>query len=234
MRTLLLASASMLLLGGTAMAQNSASPLSTSASHTSSANARTSMAPRLPGATGDNSGEAYLTRAEAALRRGHTGEAQEMLERAETRFLDRVTTASTASMPDTDPRITDIEQARQALGRGDRKAAMQSIQAAMSAAPPASSATMDMPNSTMPNSTMPNATMPGMGTTGAAATMAPPAGVPTPNQSPSVPPNSLGGIANGVGSAGGTGATAQTNHPMPAYTGPNSGTGQQPNTNPGP
>lgn len=219
MRTMLLASASLLLVAGTALAQNSTgSPMSNSATHTSAANTKGAIAPRLPISADDASINQFLTHAQTAVRRGRTGEAQEALERAETRVLTRSTTASTAGTPDADPRVASIEAARQALGRGDKNAAMQSINAAMTTGESAS--TGSMPMGTMPTGTN---SMP-MGSTG--TTMGATGATPMMNSGPApaagTNPNSLGGIANGIGSASGTGEGTRS-RPQASFSGPGPG-----------
>jgi hypothetical protein len=218
MRTLLLASASLLLIGGTALAQDSNSPLSTKASNTSAANTHGDIAPRLPVSATDDPVNAYLSQAQQALRGGRTGAAQEDLERAETRALDRVTAPAQASVPDNSPRIAAIRQARDDLGRGDRKGALQAIQTAMST--PAATTSAD-------NAATTNTDAPAGGPSTASTPW------PGPAPAAGVKPGTLGGIATSVGSPGGTGADAQTNHPMPSFSGPAQPLVQgEPSTNP--
>ncbi len=160
MRTLLLASAALLLAGGAAVAQNAAgNPKSGTASNTDQANTHSELAPALPSAGATGTSEEYLQRAERAVKANRTGEAQEALERAETRALDRSTAVDAASQPDTSPRVTAIRKALMALGHRDRKGAMDAIQMAMSAPgdaggampmPAASSAPAGEPMGTMP------------------------------------------------------------------------------------
>jgi hypothetical protein len=100
-------------------------PSSTSASNIDRADARSDIAPRLPDPrAGDAaSPEQYLHDAQSALDHHKTGEAQEALERAQTRLLDRSVEQGQTSQPIQDPRVASVEQARQALGHGDAKAA---------------------------------------------------------------------------------------------------------------
>lgn len=86
------------------------------------------MVPALPV---DGSPQHYLRVAREALRAHRGREAEDALERAETRLLDRSTPASAANQPDTAPAITQINQAREALGRRDWQQARQSIESAM-------------------------------------------------------------------------------------------------------
>jgi hypothetical protein len=46
--------------------------------------------------------------------------AQEAMEQAESRILDRAVVATTGDQPSGDPVVAQIEQARQALGNGDK------------------------------------------------------------------------------------------------------------------
>jgi hypothetical protein len=71
-----------------------------------------------------------LTVAVSALQAHHTGEAQEALEQAETMALDRSVPQSEGNSQITDPLVTDIFQARQALGANDLPGALRSTQAA--------------------------------------------------------------------------------------------------------
>ncbi len=130
MRFLLLASAAMLCVSGAAFAQNSASPLSGKASNIAGSSTRSGMAPRFATPAGDNP-DTLLRSAQSALSRGRTGEAQEALERAETRLLDRSTLATEANAPITGPRIDAIRQALSSLGSGDRAGAKAAIATAM-------------------------------------------------------------------------------------------------------
>jgi hypothetical protein len=60
-----------------------------------------------------------------ALATGRTGEAQEAMEMAETRLLDRSTPLFRTDQPSGNPLVAQIEQALHALGNGDRAAAIQ-------------------------------------------------------------------------------------------------------------
>jgi hypothetical protein len=60
-----------------------------------------------------------------------TGAAQEALERAETRLLDRSTPAGMTNTPDTGPMVRMISQAREALGHNDIAGAQNLISRAM-------------------------------------------------------------------------------------------------------
>jgi len=122
-------------LAGGAMAQGADhGPTSPRASHLNASTARGEVAPRLPDpATSANTPEAFLAAADRALSRRQTGAAQEALERAETRLLDR-STPQGADATSTDPRVRQISDARQALAHRDVAGARSLIQAAMGGA----------------------------------------------------------------------------------------------------
>ena len=109
-------------------------PLSNQASNIEPGDTRSIVAPTLPtpsvgpGATPRD----YLAVARAALVSGKTGEAQQALEMAETRALDRPVVPSQTSVPSGDPLIARIGEARRALGRGDRGQAIAMIDRALS------------------------------------------------------------------------------------------------------
>ncbi len=108
------------------------SPLSTTASNTTSANTRSGIAPRLPDPNAASSTpEAYLAAARSALAAGKTGMAQEALERAETRILSRSTDPSMAATPADMPMIQQIGAARQALAQRNTAGAQAALGAAM-------------------------------------------------------------------------------------------------------
>ena len=134
MRTMLLASVAMLCVGGTALAQTADSgPMSTKATHIDKADTGSVISPRLPSPNlgADASPDQYLAKAKSDTQAGRTGAAQEALERAETRLLDRSTTQSAANTPDPSPRIEKINGALHALASRDRNGAIQMIDAAM-------------------------------------------------------------------------------------------------------
>jgi hypothetical protein len=95
-------------------------PMSTRASNIDRTDARSQIAPRLPTPQvgEDASPDSYVRAAQQALRRNRTGEAQEALERAETRILE-LHQADQGRIPMMDT----LEQARQALGRHDTASA---------------------------------------------------------------------------------------------------------------
>ena len=89
-------------------------------------------------AVGENASVADLLRAaRGALAAGRTGEAQQALEMAQTRLLDRsVPLGQTNSLSD-NPVVQQIAQARQALLADDRPTCMRLIEAAIPAVSPA-------------------------------------------------------------------------------------------------
>jgi hypothetical protein len=76
----------------------------------------------------------YLRAAQGALAAGHTGMAEEALERAQTRLLDRSVPLFQTDNPSSNPISQQITQARQALAARDRGACMQLIQTAIASA----------------------------------------------------------------------------------------------------
>lgn len=76
---------------------------------------------------------AWVEQAQDALRRNRLGEANEMLERAETRMLSRSTPASMADQPMSGPAIRHITAARSALMGHDRRTAAQEAEQALTA-----------------------------------------------------------------------------------------------------
>ncbi|GLR65412.1 hypothetical protein GCM10010909_00900 [Acidocella aquatica] len=67
-------------------------------------------------------------------RAGQTGEAQEALEQAETRALDRSVPQNACNNMIMDPLVTDISQARQAFGMKDIPGTLRAIGAAQALA----------------------------------------------------------------------------------------------------
>ena len=107
-------------------------PASSAAANIEGGDTRGEIAPHLPtpGVDGDGP-EAFLRAADRALAAHQTGEAQQALEMAETRLLDRSTPMDASGRPDQNPRVMQVNAALRALGRRDYGAAHASIQAAM-------------------------------------------------------------------------------------------------------
>ena len=108
-------------------------PMGTTASNINPTDTRSEIAPNLPSpAIGDNaSAPDYLAAAQNALAAGRTGEAQQALEMAQTRLLDRSVPLFQTNAPSGNPAVGQISQALQALAAGDRQNCMQLIQAAI-------------------------------------------------------------------------------------------------------
>ena len=96
-------------------------PASNRASNIDSQDTRSPIAPRLPepAAGPDANPTALLHTAQQALDAHRTGAAQEAMEQAETRLLDRSVDPSMVNTPDQSATVDAIEQARQALARND-------------------------------------------------------------------------------------------------------------------
>ena len=105
-------------------------PLGAHASNINSADTRSPIAPNLPSpAIGSNANAVdYLQAAQASLRAGRTGEAQQSLEMAQTRLLDRSVAHGQTDNPSDNPAVMQISQALKALAAGDRAQTMQLIQ----------------------------------------------------------------------------------------------------------
>ncbi|HBK09387.1 MAG TPA: hypothetical protein DDZ81_26585 [Acetobacteraceae bacterium] len=76
----------------------------------------------------------YLRAAQGALAAGRNGEAQEALEMAQTRMLDRSVPLGQTDRPSDNPTTAQISQALQALAALDRLTSMQLIQTALASA----------------------------------------------------------------------------------------------------
>ena len=108
-------------------------PFSNRASNITPSDTRSTIAPTLPSppVPPDSGPREYLQAARGALARGQTGETQQALEMAETRALDRSVPYLQTNSVDRSPLVTQINQALQQLGAGDRAGAMQAIEAAI-------------------------------------------------------------------------------------------------------
>lgn len=109
-------------------------PLSDKASNIRPADTRSNIAPTLPqSGIGENGASRdYLKSARTSLMQGRTGQAQQSLEMAETRALDRAVPEGQTSRPTNNLFVSRIEDARHALGRGDRSNAIKLIDLALS------------------------------------------------------------------------------------------------------
>lgn len=108
-------------------------PMGTNASNINPTDTTSAIAPNLPSPDiGEGaSAEAYLIAARNALAAGRNGEAQQSLEMAETRLLDRSTPLFQTNTPSANPVVAQISQALQALAAGDRSQCMTLIEAAI-------------------------------------------------------------------------------------------------------
>jgi len=108
-------------------------PASATASNINPADTHSTIAPHFQSPdVGPNAGPVgYLKAAEKALDHHHTGEAEQALEMAETRLLDRSTPVGTADQPDQNGMVKKVSMARQALGHNDIKGARKAIALAL-------------------------------------------------------------------------------------------------------
>jgi hypothetical protein len=109
-----------------------ANPVSDKASNITPADTRAPIAPELPPPpVPDNASPLdFLHAAREALAHGKTGQAQEALERAEARALDRPVPLFRTNEPIEDPLVTQIRQARLALASSDIEHSIQLIASA--------------------------------------------------------------------------------------------------------
>lgn len=108
-------------------------PISSPASNIEPSDTRSVVAPALPVPpvpSGSPTRE-FLQAAREAVLRGRSGEAQEALERAETRVLDRSVIASMGTAPDSDRIVLDIAVARRALAAHQPPVALRAIDDAL-------------------------------------------------------------------------------------------------------
>ena len=108
-------------------------PMGSTASNIDPTDTQSEIAPNLPSPDiGEGaSAEAYLVAARNALAAGKTGEAQQSLEMAETRLLDRSTPLFQTNTPSNNPVVSQISQALQALASGNQPQCMTLIEAAI-------------------------------------------------------------------------------------------------------
>lgn len=90
------------------------------------------LATRLPAPPVDDNAApiAFIQAATQALAAGRVAEAQEAIERAESRALDRPVRPSLADKPSQQPLVQQLNQARQALASGDKMQAMTLLEVA--------------------------------------------------------------------------------------------------------
>jgi hypothetical protein len=107
---------------GNEIGTGSSLPMSNNASNINRSDTRSDIAPNLPSPPiGQNASvHDYLVAARTSLAAGRTGEAQQSMEMAETRALDRSVPRSPTIAPVQDPVVSGINDALQALAAGDR------------------------------------------------------------------------------------------------------------------
>jgi hypothetical protein len=108
-------------------------PTSSTASNIDPADTHSDIAPHFQSPdVGPNAGPVgYLKAAETALDNHRTGEAEQALEMAETRLLDRSAPVGAANQPDQNGMVRKVSMARQALGHNDIKGARKAIALAL-------------------------------------------------------------------------------------------------------
>src|SRR5271166_1502490 len=118
---------------GNEIGTGSSLPLSDKASNIAPGDTTSVIAPNLPSPPiGENAPvQDYLMAARSALLLGRTGEAQQALEMAETRALDRSVPLFQTNTPSRNPLVDEINKALQALSTGDRGGAARIIDAAL-------------------------------------------------------------------------------------------------------
>ena len=116
-------------------------PRSDNAGNLNAQTTHSELAPNLPAPPAGDGLQTLLLDAKASLQAGRTGQAQEALERAETRALDRSIIRGDERVPAGSPVVRGISQALQALGTGRIEEAIRVIDATV---PEASRA--DIPN----------------------------------------------------------------------------------------
>jgi hypothetical protein len=109
-------------------------PLSNKASNIGSTDTHSNIAPTLPAPSVGETATTreYLQAARASLVAGRTGQAQQSLEMAETRALDRSVPQGQTNAPSDSQVVARIQNARRALGSGDSAHAIQLIDLALS------------------------------------------------------------------------------------------------------
>jgi hypothetical protein len=185
------------LLGGTALAGGAALAQAQSgqSSNINRNDTRSVIAPTLPApqAGEDTSPQRYLLDARRALAAGRTGEAQEALEHAETRLLDRARPLGAEGRPVQGPRIRQIHAILEMLGNNNRAGALASLDQLIAEGPARPGRP---PGFAGPP---PGPGTPGYGTPGYGA---PPPGYGAPPPSYGAPPPGYGASPPGYGAAG--------------------------------
>ena len=119
-----------ILLAAPAFAQSGGSSLMQDATSLMGGATGSGLASKLPvPQVTDDSALSYLKAARSALAGGKTGLAQEALERAESRLLTRDVAPSQASSAISDPSVSEISKALQALATGQTSTALQVVDA---------------------------------------------------------------------------------------------------------
>ncbi len=106
-------------------------PRSDKAGNINAATTHSDLAPNLPAPAGVDSVHDLLMIARQALAANQTGAAQEALERAESRALDRDIAPGTERIPDQNPQVAAIAQARDALANNNLRGAIAIVDAAL-------------------------------------------------------------------------------------------------------
>jgi hypothetical protein len=106
-------------------------PRSDKAGNLDAATTHSELAPNLPAPAGADTVRDLLLAARQDLLANQTGAAQEALERAETRALDRSIPVGTEHIPAQDPLVAAVTQARGALAAGDTHGAVGIIDGAL-------------------------------------------------------------------------------------------------------
>jgi hypothetical protein len=108
-------------------------PLSDNAGNIGPQDTQSVIAPNLPSPdVGEGaSPHDYLAAARTALLVGRTGEAQQALEMAETRALDRSVPLFQTNTPSDNPLVAEIRRALDALATGDREQTVRLIEVAL-------------------------------------------------------------------------------------------------------
>ena len=108
-------------------------PKSNNASNIVPADTHGGVAPTLPPSAAGQDGTPFefLRAARASLAAGRTGQAQQSLEMAETRALDRSVLQGLGNMPSDNPLVAQIHSALEAVGTGNNAHAIQIIDQAL-------------------------------------------------------------------------------------------------------